>query len=148
MCTGTLTSILNFNKENPIMDLWNLGKSAFRLSSIPRQAININITLGQGLWWVHRGTQLCAHSIHSRTWFELSFYADDTPLYLPRVSVSKETATSRLEACVNDINMINTYVSSNLLKLNYDKTMNFANETDIYCDPEWSVHITGTGHLG
>ena len=49
-------------------------------------------------------------------------YADDTQLYIsfpPGVSVSKETALSCLEACIKDIKI---WMTTNLLKLNDDKT--------------------------
>ena len=49
-------------------------------------------------------------------------YADDTQLYIsfqPGVSVSKETAISCLEACIEDIKI---WMTNNHLKLNDDKT--------------------------
>ena len=54
----------------------------------------------------------------------LSFhlYADDTQLYIafkPGASMSRETAVSRIEACVKDIK---EWMTNNLLKLNEDKT--------------------------
>ena len=54
----------------------------------------------------------------------LSFhlYADDTQLYIafkPGASMSRETAISRIEACIKDIR---AWMTNNLLKLNDDKT--------------------------
>ena len=51
-----------------------------------------------------------------------TFYADDTQLHIslkPCDSISRQTAISQVEACIMDIN---TWMTNNLLKLNYDKT--------------------------
>ena len=53
---------------------------------------------------------------------EFHLYADDTQLYLgfkPISSTSKANATSKLEACIEDIRK---WMAENLLKLNEDKT--------------------------
>ena len=53
---------------------------------------------------------------------DFHLYADETQLYIsfkPCDSISRQTAISQVEACIKDIK---TWVTTNLVKLNYDKT--------------------------
>ena len=53
---------------------------------------------------------------------DFHLYADDTQLYIsfkPCDSISRQTAISQVEACIKDIK---TWMTNNLLKLNYDNT--------------------------
>ena len=62
------------------------------------------------------GDIICNHNL------DFHLYADDTQLYIsfkPCDSISRQTAISRVEACIKDIK---TWMTNNLFKLNDDKT--------------------------